>query len=174
MRARVAGYLDRFTFEDGSEVKKGDLLFEIDPRPYKAVFDRAASTLAQAEAKAKRMEADFRRKSSLYARSAISREEYDLSADEYAESKGAIGVAEADRDSAELNLGFTKVFAPLTGRISRRMVDPGNIIHATDQTGVVTIVIAVTSGGAKVGPQQGTEPIRIAPRIGGVTVSGSF
>ena len=125
VRARVSGYLDKFNFEDGSEVKKGDLLFEIDPRPYKAVFDRTAATVAQAEAKAKRTEADFRRKSSLYARNAISREEYDLSADDYAESKGAVGVAEADHDSAELNPWLSPaVFALLTGRISRRMVDP--------------------------------------------------
>jgi len=139
VRARVTGFLDKIHFEDGSEVNTDDLLFEIDPRPYQAAFDRAAANLAQAQAKQKRVEADFQRKENLRTRGMISREEYYLAADDLAEGRAGVGIAKADRDVAKLNLDFTKVQAPIAGRISRRLVDVGNLISA-DVTPLTTIV----------------------------------
>lgn len=132
IRARVTGYLDKVYFQDGTEVEEGALLFEIDPRPYKAELDRTEATLAQAEAHLKRLDADYRRASNLYARGNISREEYDKIAGDRAEAEAAVGIAEASRDLAELDLGFTKITAPIGGRLSRRQVDPGNLVKQDD------------------------------------------
>jgi RND family efflux transporter MFP subunit len=139
VRARVTGYLDKVNFEDGSEVKKGEVLFEIDPRPYQSELKRAEATLVQAQVHLKRLEADYNRAKGNFSRGAISREEFDRISGDYNEAVAAVGVAEGVRDLDRLNLGFTKVTAPISGRISRRMVDPGNLVQA-DQTALTTIV----------------------------------
>jgi len=139
VRARVTGYLDKVLFEDGSEVKEGDVLFQIDPRPYEAALAAAEATVVQSEAHGKRLEADHRRASNLFTRGAISREEVDRIAGDYAEASAAVGIARAQRDLAKLNLQFTKVTAPIGGRTSRRLVDPGNLIQA-DTTSLTSIV----------------------------------
>ena len=120
VRARVTGYLNRTNFKDGSEVKQGDLLFEIDPRPYQADLAQAEAVLAQADAKAKRAETEYRRSVALYNRSAMTREELDLDQDTAAESGRGVDAQRATRDLAKLNLDFTRVTAPITGRISRQ------------------------------------------------------
>jgi RND family efflux transporter MFP subunit len=139
VRARVTGYLDQVRFEDGSEVKEGDLLFQIDPRPYEAALAAAEATVIQSEAHQRRLEADHRRASHLFTRGAISREEVDRIVGDYAEASAAVGIAKAQRDLTKLNLEFTKVTAPIGGRTSRRLVDPGNLVQA-DQTALTTIV----------------------------------
>ena len=139
IRARVTGYLGQVFFKDGDEVKEGALLFEIDPRLYKADLDRIESTLAQQEAHSKRLEADYQRAAALYARASVSREEFDRYTGDRAESIAAVGVARASRDFAKLNFEFTKVRAPISGLLSRRMVDPGNMVQA-DVTALTTIV----------------------------------
>ena len=139
VRARVTGYLDKVLFEDGSEVKEGDLLFQIDPRPYEAALAAAEATVIQSEAHQNRLKADHRRASNLFTRGAISREEVDRIVGDYAEASAAVGIAKAQRDLAKLNLEFTKVTAPIGGRTSRRLVDPGNLVQA-DQTALTTIV----------------------------------
>jgi RND family efflux transporter MFP subunit len=139
IRARVTGYLGQVFFKDGDEVKEGALLFEIDPRLYKADLDRIESTLAQQEAHSKRLEADYQRAAALYARASVSREEFDRYTGDRAESIAAVGVARASRDFAKLSFEFTKVRAPISGLLSRRMVDPGNMVQA-DTTALTTIV----------------------------------
>jgi multidrug efflux system membrane fusion protein len=139
VRARVTGYLTQIHFEDGSEVQKGDPLFEIDPRPYEAAADRSEATLAKAQALYTRLGKDYRRASALYTRGTISQEEFDKISDDYAEAKASVGIAEAERKVARLNLDWTRVTAPLTGKISRRMVDVGNLVKA-DETTLTTIV----------------------------------
>ena len=121
-----------------AEVEAGTPLFEIDRRPYKATLDRAEGTLAQALAREKRAEANYRRRTSLYLGDTVSQEELDLAVDEFAEAR-AIQIAKADRDLAALNLDFTEVKAEISGRLSRRLVDVGNLIQA-DQTPLTTIV----------------------------------
>jgi multidrug efflux system membrane fusion protein len=138
--ARVSGYLDRVYFQDGQQVTKGDVLFQIDPRPFKATLDRTKGALAQAEAHAKRLNNEYRRAQVLYERGlSISREEYDRYSFDHTEADAALGTAHANVDLAALDLEFTRVIAPISGRLSRRMVDPGNLVKA-DDTPLTTIV----------------------------------
>jgi RND family efflux transporter MFP subunit len=139
IRARVTGYLQQVPPVDGAEVNKGDLLFEIDPRPYKAELKRMEATLAQNEAHLKRLDADFRRVSNLFSRGNVAREEFDKSAGDRAEAEAAVGIATASRDLAQLNDSFTRIEAPISGRLSRRLVDPWNLVKA-DETTLTTIV----------------------------------
>ena len=139
VRARVNGYLDKVNFNDGDEVEKGTVLFEVDARPYQATYDNQAAMVAQGEAHLTRTAADHRRADALLNRSSISREEYDKIQGDYAESKATIGAAKATMEMAQLNLNWTKVAAPISGRLSRRMVDPGNLVKA-DETLMTTIV----------------------------------
>ena len=139
IRARVTGYLDKVHFEDGNEVNEGDLLFEIDPRPYETELNRTEANVVQAEAHQHRLEADQRRANSLYSRGAIGREEFDRIIGDYSEAQAAVSVSKAARDMAKLSSEFTKVKAPISGRLSRRLVDPGNLVQA-DVTPLTTIV----------------------------------
>ena len=139
VRARVNGYLDKVNFNDGDEVEKGTTLFDIDARPYKATFDNTTAMLEQGQARLTRTTADHRRADALLQRNAIGREEYDRIQGDYAESKATIGAAKASLDMAQLNLDWTKVVAPISGLVSRRLVDPGNLIKA-DDTILTTIV----------------------------------
>ena len=119
IRARVSGYLDRVYFKDGGEVTEGTSLFEIDPRPYKVELDRAEGSVAQLEARRNRLEADKHRAVQLSNRAAISREEFDRITGDYNEASAGLQVARANHDMARLNLGFTKVRAPIGGLLSR-------------------------------------------------------
>jgi RND family efflux transporter MFP subunit len=139
VRARVTGYLDKVHFEDGTEVNANDLLFEIDPRPYQGELERSEATVLQTEARLNRLEADFRRATALFSRNAIGREEYDRIAGDHSEAIAAVKSARANRDIAKLNLEFTTVTAKIGGRLSRRLVDPGNMVKA-DETALTTIV----------------------------------
>jgi len=140
VRARVTGYLDKVNFNDGDEVEKGALLFEIDPRPYRATFDQTTASLEVGKARLTRTTADHRRADALLKRNAIGMEEYDRIQGDFAESKATIGAATAALDMAQLNLDFTRVTAPIGGRLSRRMVDPGNLVKADD-----TILTSIVS-----------------------------
>jgi multidrug efflux system membrane fusion protein len=144
VRARVSGYLKQVYFQDGQEVTNGNVLFLIDPRPFQAAYDRQKASLEQAEAHASRLNNEYRRAKVLYDQGrSISREEFDRYAFDHAEAEGALSTAKANLDLAELDLDWTKVKADLpeglTGRLSRRMVDPGNLIKA-DDTLMTTIV----------------------------------
>jgi RND family efflux transporter MFP subunit len=139
--ARVTGYLDKVNFTEGGLVTKGQVLFEIDPRPAKAELDKADAAVVQAEAKHHRLQGDYQRAQTLMASRAraISSEEFERIAGELAEAKAAVGVANASRKSAQLNFDYTKVLAPIDGRAGRTMLNEGNLIKA-DET-VLTMVV---------------------------------
>jgi RND family efflux transporter MFP subunit len=139
IRARVTGYLDKVNFREGMEVKKGEVLFEIDPRLYQAEVNRQEANLLQAQARLDRLNTDFSRATTLLPRSGISREEYDKIAGDRKEAVAAVEVAKAGVVFARQNLDFTKVQAPIDGRISRRYIDPGNLVKA-DDTVLTTLV----------------------------------
>jgi len=139
IRARVTGYLEKVNFRDGSNVTKGDLLFEIDARPYEAELARAEGNVVQSEGRLKRLEGDYERSQALLAKGAISDEEIARIVGDRTEARGALMVNKAARELANLNLLFTKVRAPLSGQISSRSIDPGNLVKA-DDTSVTTIV----------------------------------
>jgi len=139
IRSRVTGYLDKTHFQDGAQVKQGDLLFEIDPRLYQAELTRAEASLVQANAHLARLQRDYDRLQSLVNQKAVSREEFDKVAGERAEAEAAVRVAQANLEVARLNLQYTEIRAPFAGHISRQMVDPGNLVKA-DETVLTTLV----------------------------------
>jgi RND family efflux transporter MFP subunit len=139
VRARVTGYLVKMNFKEGAQVQKGDVLFEIDPRPYEADLARAEGNITVSEGHLKRLESDYRRARELLSRGSIGQEEFDRISGDRTEAVGAVQVAKANRDMAKLNLSWTKVTAFQSGRIGRRMIDPGNLVKA-DETPLTTIV----------------------------------
>jgi RND family efflux transporter MFP subunit len=141
VRARVSGYLNDVYFQEGKEVKKGDLLFEIDPRPLQAEVDRAEANLGQAEAHQRRLQNDLRRAQEMVRSGAIGHEEFDRIFGDQAEAHSAVRSARAALAMARLNLEYSRVTSPLDGRISRRYVDPGNMVKA-DDTPLTLIVSA--------------------------------
>lgn len=139
IRARVTGYLEQVYFQEGSDVKQGDLLFEIDRRSYEAELARAEGAVTQTEGRLTRLNGDYERAQALQAKGAMSKEEIARISGDRTEAQGALKVNEAARDLAKLNLSFTRVRAPLSGRISRRSISPGNLVKA-DDTSVTSIV----------------------------------
>jgi RND family efflux transporter MFP subunit len=135
VRARVWGYLDNVNFQEGALVKKGDVLFEIDPRTYQAALNQAEGNLASLQSRVIRLDADFARARRLVGTGAIGREEYDKIAGERGEAAASVQAAQAAVERARLDLGYTKVTAPVSGRISRYIVTLGNLIQAGDQGG---------------------------------------
>jgi RND family efflux transporter MFP subunit len=145
VRARVTGYLDTVNFREGALVKKDDKLFEIDPRPYRAELDRAKGTVAQFEARVHRLERDYQRAKILITRGAVGQEEYDRYEGDYREAVAGLDVAKANRDMAVLNVGYAKVTAPVSGRVSRYVVTVGNLIQSGGQNSgtLLTTIVSV-------------------------------
>ncbi len=139
VRARVSGYLDKVLFEDGADVKAGEPLFVIDDRIYQAEVARAAAAVEQAEARLARLDRQATRSDELFQKKVISEEDHDLSMFDRDEARAALAAAKATHDLAKLNLSFTRIASPIHGRISRRMIDPGNLIKA-DDTPLASIV----------------------------------
>lgn len=144
VRARVSGYLQSANFKEGEMVKAGDLLFVIDPRPYQARFDRADADLKEADAKLKLAQLNDRRTVKLAADKVIAQEEIDTRRNELLQEQAAYLAAKADYDDAKLNLDFTRVTAPISGRISRKLVTEGNLIRGSD-TGDPTLLTTIVS-----------------------------
>jgi RND family efflux transporter MFP subunit len=142
VRARVSGYLQSIHFTDGAIVKKGTLLFVIDPRPYQAELNRTKATLEQSIARYERTQKDYARAQQLVKSRAISEEEVDTRAADQREAQAAVQAARAAVDEARLNVEFTEVKAPISGRIGRHLVTEGNLINGgtSDSTLLTTIV----------------------------------
>jgi RND family efflux transporter MFP subunit len=130
IRPQVSGRLAEVHFVDGQEVKAGDPLFTIDPAPFQAAVDRAKAELARAEALREVARAEHRRAEALVGRDAISQEEFDRRRRAAEEADAAVQASEAAVRSAEIDLGYTTIAAPIDGRISDRRVDPGNLVGA--------------------------------------------
>jgi len=141
IRPRVTGYLIKMPFQEGSEVKKGDVLFEIDPRPYQAQYDQAKAQVALKDATLKLAVADNARARQLGARgvAAISQQELESYQAKEDQSKAELLSAQATLESNKINLDFTKVVSPIDGRVSRYDLTIGNLVNA-DQTLLTTVV----------------------------------
>ena len=137
--ARVSGYMTRVYFKDGTQVEQDAKLFEIDPRQYKAELDRAEGNVQQIEAHKRRLEREFQRAKNLLSQRAVSQEEYDRYESDYRETEANLKLALANRDLARLNYDWCEVHAPSAGLLSRRMVDPGNLVKA-DETVLTSLV----------------------------------
>lgn len=129
LRPRVSGHIDRVLFRDGSLVKKGDLLFQIDPRPFQAEVHRLDAQLQQARARQTRAASEAQRGEKLRANQAVSAELADARKTAYQEASSAVAATRAQLEAARLNLSFTRITAPIDGRISRAQVTAGNLVN---------------------------------------------
>jgi multidrug efflux system membrane fusion protein len=139
VRPRVTGYLVRMPFKEGSEVKKGDLLFEIDPRPYQAQLHQAQSQVALAEAQLKLARANYARDLPLVNRGYVSQQEYDQVKAAVDEATARVEEAKAALEVYNLNITFTEVTSPIDGQVSRYYLTLGNLVNQ-DQTLLTTVV----------------------------------
>jgi multidrug efflux system membrane fusion protein len=140
IRPRVSGYIQRVAFTEGREVKKGEVLFEIDPRPYQAELARAEAELEGAKSAASLAASDVQRADKLVKAQAISREEYDSRTSAKAQGGASVKAAEAAVETARLNLNWTRVRSPISGRVSNALVTPGNLVQASPATLLTTVV----------------------------------
>ena len=139
VRPRVSGYISSVNFRDGDEVRKGDVLFVIDPRPYVAERDKARAQLAQARSQLALATSERERATKLLGQHAISKEEFDTRTAGNEQAQASVEAAQAALDSAALNLEFTRLTAPIAGRISRALVTSGNYV-ASGVTPLTTLV----------------------------------
>jgi membrane fusion protein, multidrug efflux system len=139
VRSQVDGKLIAVNFTEGQDVKKGDILGEIDPVLYKAQYDQAVAKKAQDEAQLANQRLDLARYQQLSATNAGSKQQYDTQRAVVAQQEALVNADQAAIDNAQAMLGYTKIIAPLSGRAGLRQVDQGNIIHAADVTGLVII-----------------------------------
>jgi multidrug efflux system membrane fusion protein len=130
VRPRVSGYLQKVTFTEGAIVQRGDVLFEIDPRPFQAEADRLKGDLEQAKAELARAQNDFQRAERLHNNDGMSKEEYDRRASAQSSAQARIASIEGSLRGAELNLEFTRITAPITGRVGRAEITEGNLVDA--------------------------------------------
>ncbi len=140
VRARIGGHLEQVNFTAGAKVKKGDLLFVIDPKPYKAQLNFAASELERAKSKYELAKNDLQRADTLYREKAISTEEFDGRSKGLREAAAAVASAEANVYSAKINLDYCEIRAPISGRIGREQITAGNLVTGGDTTVLTNIV----------------------------------
>jgi RND family efflux transporter MFP subunit len=144
IRARVTGYLIKVNFKDGQNVTQGQLLYEIDPRPYEAALERAKGELVRLQALAEKAKADLARSKRLRPSGAVSEDEYELHIANLKVQTASIQSAEAAVRDAELNLEFTKITSPIDGRISRTRVTEGNLIQVGGGEGSLLTTVVTT------------------------------
>ena len=139
VRPRVSGYLQTVAFRDGQLVRKGELLFVIDPRPYVAALNQARAQTARQRATLANAEVELKRARALFEAKAGSQQDLDTRVAAELQARADLGAAQANERAAALNVEFTHIRAPLTGRVSDRKVAPGNLVTA-DQTLLTSIV----------------------------------
>ena len=140
VRSRVDGEVTKVSFRQGQMVKEGDLLVQIDPRPYQAVLDQALARKAQDEANLNNALVNLERYRTLVKRDAVSQQQFDTQQAAVNQLQAQIKGDQAAVDSAQTQVDYTAIRSPMSGRTGFRFVDPGNIVHSSDATGIVTIV----------------------------------
>jgi RND family efflux transporter MFP subunit len=140
LKARVSGYLEKIHFKDGQQVKAGDLLFSIDPRPYQAMLDEAKADLLSAESEQELARQEVARAEGLVKIKAVSQEQLDIRRSALNVASAQVQAAKASIQTASLQLGYTEIKAPIDGHISYRAVDIGNLIQADGEQVLTNIV----------------------------------
>ncbi|THD60283.1 MAG: efflux RND transporter periplasmic adaptor subunit [Bradyrhizobium sp.] len=139
IRTQISGYLQKIDFKEGDDVKKGDLLAEIDSRPYEATLAQARGQLARDEAMLKGAQVDLTRYQGLAAQNAVARQTLDTQVALVAQDQGTVEADRAAVKSAEVNLQYCRILSPLDGRVGLRQVDQGNYVTPGDTNGLVVI-----------------------------------
>jgi len=139
VRPRVGGFIDEVRFKDGAKVKKGDVLFQIDPRPFQTEVDRLAAEVERARAKSIVAGADGERGQRLIAQNAVARSEFERLQAEASSAKADLAAAQASLRMAQLNLEFTRVISPIDGRVSKAIITRGNLVTTAN---ILTTVVS--------------------------------
>jgi len=139
IRARVTGIVQRITFEQGGDVKENQLLFKIDPAPYKAAYDQATAQLKQAQANLFSAKLLADRYAPLVKANAVSKQEYDNAVASFRQADATVAAAKAAQDNAAINLSYTDVTSPITGRIGKPLVTEGALVESTSATQMATV-----------------------------------
>ena len=140
IKTRVDGQITKVDFHEGQEIKQGDPLVEIDPRPYKAVYDQAVAKLETDQATLANAQLNYNRDAQIVkANLAVSQQQFDNDKTAVATGQGLVDSDKAAVEAAQVNLDYCDIHAPISGRLGVRLVDVGNIVHAADTTGLVSI-----------------------------------
>ncbi len=139
VKTRVDGQIVRVNFKEGQFVKEGDLLIEVDPRPYQVALDQANGQYAKDLASQNDAKIDLNRYQTLWQEGVAPRQQLDSQQAMVGQFDGALQADQAQINSAKLNLTYSKITSPISGRVGLRLVDPGNIVHAVDTTGMLVI-----------------------------------
>lgn len=142
VRARVSGYLDKVNFTAGEKVKKGDLLFLIDPKPFQAQLNQAKAELERAQSKRALAKNDLARAEGLLQAKAISIEEYDSRNKGLREAAAAVNSAQANVYAAKLNLEYTRIHSPIDGRVGRELITEGNLVNGGGEATLLTTIVS--------------------------------
>jgi membrane fusion protein, multidrug efflux system len=170
VRARVDGEVQKIAFREGQDVRAGDLLAQIDPRPYAAQLQQAEADKKRDEALLANAKLDLDRYTMLLVKDFATRQSVDTQKALVAQYQAAIAHDEAVIDNAKVQLGYTTITSPLAGRLGLRLIDQGNIVHATDSTGLLVVTQVQPIAVIFTLPQQHLLPIAEAMRRGELTV----